>query len=97
MTMHMKIDRIIILCLTVLFCLSSCIGRETGQRVPHILVYRGPGALSQLEVVGGTSPATLFFSTANDLKYISQYVSFDGHDKPFDGAFAPLNKRDPYV
>ncbi len=64
------------------------------QRI-HILVYRGPGALSQLEVVGGTSPATLFFSTANDLKYISQYVSFDGHDKPFDGAFAPLNKRDP--
>jgi hypothetical protein len=45
------------------------------------------------EVIGGTSPTTLFFATANDLsKHI--IINFD-NDKAFDDKYAPLFRRDP--
>lgn len=59
----------------------------------YILVYMGPNRKSQMDVVGATSPATLFFTPANDLSYISQEISF-GNDHPFDGEYQPLYKRD---
>lgn len=46
-----------------------------------------------MQVIGATSPKTLFFSTANRLSSISDEFSF-GQDKPFDFDFAPLYKRD---
>lgn len=47
----------------------------------------------ELNIIGATSPATLFFSNANDLSYLSDELSFE-KDKPFDSDYNPLYKRD---
>jgi hypothetical protein len=44
------------------------------------------------QVIGGTSPATLFFTTANKIKGVN--ISF-GNDTVFDGNYLALYKRDP--
>ena len=46
----------------------------------------------ELNIIGATSPATLFFSNANDLSYVNDI--FFGQDKPFDSEYKPLYKRD---
>ena len=46
----------------------------------------------ELNIIGATSPATLFFSNANDLSYVNDI--FFGEDKPFDSEYQPLYKRD---
>lgn len=46
-----------------------------------------------LNIIGATSPATLFFSNANDLNYVGKTIQF-GTDKPFDKEYNPLYKRD---
>lgn len=46
----------------------------------------------ELNIIGATSPATLFFSNANDLSYVNNI--FFGEDKPFDSDYQPLYKRD---
>jgi hypothetical protein len=57
----------------------------------YLLNYiNGPAPLN---ILGATSPATLFFSNANDLSLFSDDLSF-GQDKPFDNAYQPLYKRD---
>lgn len=48
----------------------------------------------ELNIIGATSPATMFFSNANDLSYLSDELSFE-KDKPFDTNYNPLYKRDP--
>lgn len=58
-----------------------------------ILKCTHPSALAGNNYIGATSPATLFFSSANDLSYVSKLIDFGG-DKPFDGAYAALHKRD---
>lgn len=58
----------------------------------YILCYKGNDRKSQYDVIGATSPATLFFSSANDLSYIHD-IQF-GQDKPFDQEYCPLYKRD---
>ena len=47
----------------------------------------------ELNIIGATSPATLFFSGANNLNYVDGIFFNDG-DKPFDNNFQPLFKRD---
>ena len=47
----------------------------------------------ELNIIGATSPATLFFSGANRLDYI-QDIFFANNDRPFDDDYAPLFKRD---
>ena len=47
----------------------------------------------ELNIIGATSPATLFFSGANSLEYI-QDIFFANNDRPFDGDYVPLFKRD---
>ena len=59
----------------------------------YILKYKGDGQ-RQMHIIGATSPATLFFSTANDESAISKYLCF-GTDYAFDPTFASLDKRDP--
>ena len=59
----------------------------------YLLNYKGPDAPSQMNIVGATSPATLFFTSANNLNYVSANVCF-GNDKPFDSNFQPLYRRD---
>lgn len=44
-----------------------------------------------LNIIGGTSPATLFFTSANNLNYTNLQ---SGNDKFFDDQFCPLYKRD---
>lgn len=57
----------------------------------YLLNYKnGP---DQLNIIGATSPATLFFSGANDLSYVNG-IYFANNDKPFDDEYAPLYKRD---
>lgn len=57
----------------------------------YLLNYRkGP---DELNIIGATSPATLFFSGANSLDYV-QDIFFANNDKPFDGNFQPLYKRE---
>lgn len=47
---------------------------------------------NELNIIGATSPATLFFCNANDLSYVNGI--FFGEDKPFDSEYQPLYKRD---
>jgi len=67
----------------------------------YMLNYIGPDRPSSLNIVGATSPATLFFSPANgkneddknQLNYVSKNISI-GQDKPFDDSYQPLFTRD---
>lgn len=59
----------------------------------YFLRYKGTGMKSQMDIVGATSPSTLFFSNANDLTHISQHVVF-GNDYVFDNNYRSLHKRD---
>lgn len=57
----------------------------------YLLNYRqGP---DQLNIIGATSPATLFFSGANDLSYVNDLFFANNH-RAFDGTFTPLHDRD---
>ena len=56
----------------------------------YLLNYiQGP---DELNIIGATSPATLFFSNANDLSYKNDI--YFGQDRPFDPNYQPLYKRD---
>lgn len=55
----------------------------------YLLNYHGT---DELNIIGATSPATLFFSNANDLSDINDI--YFGDDKPFDSEYQPLYKRD---
>lgn len=59
----------------------------------YLLCYNGKGKKTEMDIIGGTSPITLFFTPANDLSYISKYITF-GDDQPFDSDYRPLYKRD---
>lgn len=59
----------------------------------YLLNYIGPGRPAEMNIVGATSPATLFISSANDLSYVSKNISFR-NDRPFDDNYQPLFARD---
>lgn len=59
----------------------------------YLLHYFGQHRKTQLDIIGATSPATLFFSSANDFSYLSEDIRF-GKDKVFDSEFASLDQRD---
>lgn len=57
----------------------------------YLLNYKkGP---KPLNIIGATSPATVFFSNANDISYVKNEVQFV-QDKPFDSQYQPLYRRD---
>lgn len=60
----------------------------------YLLNYKeGP---DEMNIIGATSPATLFFTSANDLSFVGRgeaAITF-GNDRPFDGNYAPLYNRD---
>lgn len=60
----------------------------------YLLNYHSPSAPAPMNIIGATSPATLFFTSANDLAFVGNDVRF-GNDKPFDPAYKPLYQRDP--
>lgn len=59
----------------------------------YILKYIGPNQ-KPMHIIGATSPATLFFSTANDETSISKNLCF-GRDYAFDKDYSSLDQRDP--
>lgn len=59
----------------------------------YLLHYFGRFRKTQLDIIGATSPATLFFSSANDFSYLSEDIRF-GKDKVFDEEFTSLDQRD---
>jgi len=55
----------------------------------YLLNYKnGP---EMINIIGGTSPSTLFFSSANDLSFVD--IMF-ANDRVFDNQYCPLHKRD---
>lgn len=59
----------------------------------YLLHYVGRYRQTQLDIIGATSPATLFFCSANDFSYLSDDIRF-GKDKVFDNQLASLDQRD---
>ena len=60
------------------------------QNIYLINYINGP---QELNIIGATSPASIFFSTANKINYIND-IQFGG-DIPFDDIYQPLYKRNP--
>ena len=58
-----------------------------------LLNYIDPSAPNVMNIIGATSPATIFFTSANDLQYVGKKIKF-GNDCPFDSEYKPLYKRD---
>lgn len=63
------------------------------QRI-YLLNYKGKNKPAQMNIIGATSPATLFISSSNDLSYASDELKSSGKDKPFDDVYTPLYQRD---
>lgn len=60
----------------------------------YLLNYIGPDKPAQINIIGATSPATLFVSSANNLRYTSSHLKSNGQDLPFDDDYAALYQRD---
>lgn len=69
---------------------ASTYNFEDLQKIYLLNYLDGP---DQLNIIGATSPATLFFCTSNSLDYVSDNLNF-GQDRPFDSEYQPLYKRD---
>ena len=59
----------------------------------YLLNYIDPSAPCVMNIIGATSPATIFFTSANDLQYVGKKIKF-GNDCPFDSVYKPLYQRD---
>ncbi len=59
----------------------------------YLLNYIDPTAPNEMNIIGATSPATVFFTSANNLKYVGKKIKF-GNDTPFDDDYKPLYMRD---
>lgn len=59
----------------------------------YLLNYIDPTGPDMMNIIGATSPATLFFTSANDLSYVKRRIKF-GTDSPFDEGYMPLYKRE---
>lgn len=67
-----------------------------------LLNYIGPDKPHKMNIIGATSPATMFFSNANDLSYVTKNIDFGTH-RPFQSIgnfiegsniYVPLKDRD---
>ena len=59
----------------------------------YLLNYIDPSAPKEMNIVGATSPSTIFFTSANSLGYVGQKIKF-GANVPFDSDYKPLYKRE---
>lgn len=59
-----------------------------------MLRYKGKGKISDLDIIGATSPRTLFFSSANNLCYCADQLRLGTKDRVFDSDYTPLYERD---
>ena len=58
----------------------------------YLLNYINPSSDKEMDIIGATSPATVFFTSANNLEYVGKKIKF-GDDNPFDNEYKPLYKR----
>ena len=63
------------------------------DRMKNIYILNYVNGPDELNIIGATSPATLFFCGANKLNYVKD-IFFQNNDRPFDSAYQPLYKRD---
>lgn len=63
------------------------------DRLQNIYLLNYKNGPKQINIIGATSPATVFFSNANNLDFASSGIHF-GQDNPFDEDLQPLYKRD---
>ena len=63
------------------------------NQLQDIYIFNYKNGLNELDIIGATSPRTIFFSTANRLEDVSKEINF-GQDRPFDYDFQQLYKRD---
>lgn len=63
------------------------------NQLHNLYLLNYPEGPDELNIIGSTSPATLFFSGANKLDYVND-IFFSNNDKPFDKDYQPLYKRD---
>lgn len=61
------------------------------NKAERLYLLNSKEGVDEINIIGGTSPVTLFFTTANKLDYVN--IRF-GNDKAFDNEFQPLHKRD---
>lgn len=76
--------------------LDTYLKRDKGynfDKLQNIYLLNFTKGEDELNIIGATSPATFFFSNSNDISYVGDYITF-GQDKPFDGDYQPLYKRD---
>lgn len=67
-------------------------GTYNFDKINNIYLLNYLNGPDELNIIGATSPATLFFSNANDLSYVEDI--YFGDDIPFDSEYQPLYKRD---
>lgn len=63
------------------------------DKLKNIYLLNYTNGPDELNIIGSTSPATLFFSGANNLDYVRD-IFFSNNDRPFDVEYQPLYKRD---
>lgn len=59
----------------------------------YLLNYKAMNAPGEINIIGATSPATLFFTPANNLSYVGKNVIF-GNYIPFNADYKALHERD---
>lgn len=62
------------------------------DKVKNVYLLNYINGPDELNIIGATSPATLFFSSANELDYVKDI--YFNEDRPFDKDYQPLYKRD---
>ena len=62
------------------------------DRLKNIYLLNYKNGPAELNIIGATSPASIFFSTANKLDYVNDI--FFAQDRPFDDEYQPLYKRE---
>lgn len=60
----------------------------------YMLRYVGPGSSKQFNVIGATSPSTLFFTSANDNSCVAKNINFGTHGALDPNTFVKLSQRD---
>lgn len=59
----------------------------------YMLRYIGPGAPDPMTIIGSTSPASLFYTSANNHDYLAGRIIFGNHQALSSSDFASLYKR----
>jgi len=59
----------------------------------YMLRYIGPGAPNPMTIIGSTSPASLFYTSANSFEFLNGKIIFGNHQALGPDSFLPLKSR----